>query len=165
MKPALLVVDIQNTWLEMNAGLRESMMERIPVVNEAIDLFRAKGLPVIAIYHTDLGSGPKVGTPPFKFHPDVRIDPADETIIKNYPNAFNKTNLGEVLRRRGCDAIILAGLSGSGCVLATCFGAVDLDIPAYLVKDGVAAPKPEHVRFAEEVCDTLSISALRQFLP
>jgi nicotinamidase-related amidase len=164
VKPALLVVDIQNAWLDMDAGLKESMMARIPVVNEAIGVFRGKGLPIIRIYHVDPATGPKPGTPAFEFDPDVRIEPSDELIVKNYPNAFNKTELEEVLRRSGCDTVILAGLSGSGCVLATYLGAVDRDIPAYLVKNAVAAPKEEHVRFAEEVCDTLSLKALRQFL-
>jgi nicotinamidase-related amidase len=165
MRPALLVIDIQNAWLDKDAGLRESMVARIPIVNETIRLFRSKGLPIIAVYHVDRETGPTECTTAFEFHPRVRVEPTDERIIKNYPNAFNRTKLGAVLERLGCDTVVLVGLSGSGCVLATYLGAVDRDLPAYLIKDGVAAPREEHVRFAEEVCDTLPLKALSQFLP
>lgn len=55
---------------------------------------------------------------------------------------------------------MIVGLSASGCVLATYFSAPDRDIRPYLLKGGVTSANEEHVRFAEDICDTLSLQAL-----
>jgi len=65
-----------------------------------------------------------------------------------------------MLQKQGCDTLVIVGLSASGCVLATYFGALDWEIRPYLLKGGVASHNEEHVRFAEEICDTLSLQEL-----
>jgi len=103
-------------------------------------------------------------TRPFEFSETIRIEDTDLRITKRFPNAFNKTDLGTVLQREGCDAVVIVGLSASGCALATCLGANDHDLRAFLVKDGVASHSEDHVRFAEEICDTLSVHAFDKTL-
>ncbi|MCU0861049.1 MAG: cysteine hydrolase [Methanomassiliicoccales archaeon] len=163
MKPALLVIDVQNAWLDSSRGLMASVEERAEEMNEAIDLFRSKGLPIIVVYHTD-EEGPAPGSQAFAFHPSIKVREEDATVVKNYPNAFNRTRLEAMLRERDCDTVMLVGLSASGCVLATYLGALDRDLSPYLVKDAVAGPREDLVRFAEEICDTLSLRAIAQFL-
>lgn len=134
-------------------------------INGAIATFREKDLPIIVVYHTDKGAGPEPGSKAFEFHPSINITAKDTKVVKNYPNAFNRTELETMLREQGCDTVFLAGLSGTGCVLATYIGAIDRDITPYLVRDAVAASREDLVRFAEEICDTLSLQAIRQFVP
>ena len=157
MKPALLVIDIQNAWLDGHQGLRESVEKRAKVINEAIEIFRGKRLPIIVVYHEDKKDGPRPGTKAFEFSPTINIQDADTKVTKNYPNAFNKTDLENILHKKGCDTVIITGLSAVGCALATYHGAIDLDLNPYFVRDGVAADTEEHVRFAEDICDTLSV--------
>jgi nicotinamidase-related amidase len=164
MRPALLVIDVQNEWLDQSKGLMTSVEARAEEINEAIAIFRTKGLPIFVIYHTDKGSGPAPGTQAFEFHPSIKIEPTDVRVVKNYPNAFNKTNLEHMLREAGCDTVLLTGLSATGCVLATYMGAIDRDLSPYLVRDAVAASREDLVRFVEEICDGLSLRAIRQLI-
>lgn len=164
MKPALLVIDVQNEWLSMSPGLKASLEQRLEVINAAIDLFRQKGLPIVRIYHVSKGVGPEPGTERFAFHPMVKISETDAQIIKNYPNAFNKTDLGEILAKEEVGVIVLCGLSATGCVMATFIGAVDRDLQPFLLKDGIADSREENVRFIEELFDHIGVSALNHFL-
>ena len=157
MKPALLVVDIQNVWLDDNAELKKSVEKRIDVINEAIGWFRRNGHPIVVVYHEDKEMGAVRGTKPFEFPQTVSIEETDMKVVKRYPNAFGKTELEAILRREGCDTVAIVGLSASGCALATYFGAKDYDLKPYLVQNGVASHIEEHVRFAEDVCDTVSV--------
>jgi nicotinamidase-related amidase len=164
MKPALLVIDIQNVWLDENKDLRMSVEKRIEVINEAIAWFRRNKRPIVAIYHEDKDVASLPGTKPFEFPKTIRINETDIKITKRYPSAFGKTELEAVLRKKGCDTLVIAWLSASGCVLATYFGAMDCDFRPYLVQGGVASHSEEHVRFAEEICETLNVHAIDQLL-
>ncbi|TFG56934.1 MAG: cysteine hydrolase [Methanomassiliicoccus sp.] len=164
MRPALLVIDIQNKWLDSSPGLKTCMERRVEVVNSAIALFRKKGLPIIRVYHVDKEEGPFPDTEEFEFPPSIQILENDTRVIKNYPNAFNKTELGEFLAQSKIDVLVLCGLSATGCVMATYIGAMDRDLHPFLLRDGVAAGSEELIRFAEEIFETLSVEALRQVL-
>jgi len=164
LRPALLVIDIQNKWLRSSPGLRASLEQRIDVINSAIALFRKKGLPIIRVYHVDKAEGPLPDTEEFDFLPSIEIAETDTRVIKNYPNAFNRTELADILALRKIDVVILCGLSATGCVLATYVGAEDNNLHPFLLRDGVAAGSEQHVRFAEEIFETLSVGALTQVL-
>ena len=73
IKPALLVIDIQNAYLPyMDEKDKKMGME---VINYFIALFRANGYPVIRVYHTDPKSGPKPDSEAFEFPKTVAILP------------------------------------------------------------------------------------------
>ncbi len=61
MKPALLVIDVQNDFFKVSQSCAESLKSAIEYINEAIALLRKKNLPIIVIQHKseerDLGSG------------------------------------------------------------------------------------------------------------
>ena len=164
MKPALLVVDVQNAWLDENKNLKASVEKRIDTINQAIRWFRKKKLPIIVIYHEDKGYGAVAGSKPFRFLETVEVMDKDIRITKRYPNSFCKTGLRAILEKNGCDTVVIEGLSGSGCVLATAFGALDHDLTPYLVKDGVASHSEEHVRFAEEIVGTVKVGSFDRTL-
>jgi nicotinamidase-related amidase len=158
------VIDIQNKWLSSSPGLRASLEQRIDVINSAIALFRKKGQPIIRVYHVDKAEGPLPDTEEFDFLPSIEIAETDTRVIKNYPNAFNRTELADILALGKIDVVVLCGLSATGCVMATYVGAEDHDLHPYLLRDGVAAGSEQHVRFAEEIFETLSVGALAQVL-
>lgn len=163
MKPALFVQDIQNFWLyepDSNQGLRRSVEKRLDVINAAIDLFRKRGLPVIVGYTLDEEQGLVPGSKSFEVPEAVHVKKTDPWVTKLHANAFASSELGAILKKEGCDTILIVGLSASGCVLATFFSAPDWDIRPYLLKGGVASADERHVAFAEEICDTLSIEDL-----
>jgi nicotinamidase-related amidase len=164
MKPALIVLDIQNVWLDDSKELKRSVEERLGVINATIGWFRRNKLPIVVVYHEEEKMGLVPGIHAFEVPPSVDVEESDVRVVKRYPNAFGKTGLDAVLRKQGCDTVVIEGLSASGCVLATYFGAMDHDFTPYIVKNGVASNVADHVRFAEEVCDTTSVDSLDKLL-
>ena len=164
MKPALLVVDVQNGWMNMSQGLRASVDRHMGAMNDAITIFRKRGAPIVLSHHSYDEKGMVAGTPAFEYLPEVRIESTDTMVIKRYMNAFNKTDLEAILREKGCDTVIIAGLSALHCVLSTYLGAYDRDLTPYLVRNGVAGPDEDSVSTVERICDTLSLRAITQML-
>lgn len=164
MKPALLVIDIQNAWLNDSAELKESVNRRLEVINASIKWFRQREYPIVAVYHESSDGKVAPGTDAFEFTSAVEIEKKDLRITKHHANSFKKTGLDMILRRMGCDAVLIAGLSASGCALATYFGAEDCDFCAYMVKGGVASHDEGHIRFAEEICETLGVEEFERRL-
>lgn len=167
MKPALFVQDIQNAWLydpDSNQDLKKSLEKRLDLINETIAWFRKRKLPVIVGYTEDPDKGPVPGTKSYEVPSSLRVRESDPKVAKRHANAFANPKLGDLLRKEGCDTVVIVGLSASGCVLATFFGAPDCGMRPYIVKGGVASHKEEHVRFAEEICDTITLPELEATL-
>ena len=162
IKPALLVIDIQNAFLPyMDEKDKKMGMEGI---NYFIALFRAKGFPVIRVYHTDPNSGPKPDSEEFAFPKTVAILPDDPMIVKNHPSAFKKTELDKLLKAKGCNTLFLCGLSAVGCVLATYHGAQDLDYEAFMLKDALISHDAALTKAVQEICKTIDYYALKLVL-
>jgi nicotinamidase-related amidase len=164
IKPALLVIDAQNGWLELSAGLKKSVNEHVINMSNAISIFRMAGAPIIFTYHAYEDRGIVAGTQAFELFPTVEAKTNDGVVVKTHQNAFNKTELESLIRDKGCDTVILVGLSALHCVLATYFGAYDHNLAPYLARGAVAAPDEESVQIAEKICDTLSLRAIAQIL-
>jgi nicotinamidase-related amidase len=164
MKPALLVIDIQNAWLDENKDLKKSVERRIGTINQSIRWFRKKKLPIIVIQHEDKKHGVICGSRPFACIDALDIRDDDLKITKRYPNSFCKTKLNAVLRKSRCDTVVIVGLSASGCALATAFGGLDHDLNSYFVKNGVASHSEDHVRVAEEICGTVKVGSFNKAL-
>lgn len=161
-KPALLVLDIQKQfipWME-----QDGLEMRYAYINYAIGLFRKAELPIIKIYHTTPGEGPKEGTPEFEFVDDIQIKEEDTKVVKNFGNAFKNTDLDKILKEKDVNTIFVVGLSGTGCVLATYFGGVDKDYSTHLIKGAIISPKAEHTEAVEESQGALSIKAVALLL-
>jgi nicotinamidase-related amidase len=162
MKPALVVMDVQNVWLPyMDEQDKKVGMEHI---NWAIALFRDNGFPVIRVYHTDPENGPAPGTEAFEFPKTVAIRDDDPKIVKNYGNAFKKTELDKVLREKGVNTVFLVGLSAVGCVLATYHGADDLDYNVFMVKHALISHDAALTKSVYDICANISPSALKLLL-
>lgn len=163
MKPALLVQDIQNIWLYeagSNQDLRRSVEKHLHVINRTIDWFRKKNLPIIVGYTLDEEQGLVPGTRSYEVPKSVHVKETDLKATKRFASAFGNPELGAMLKSEGCDALVIVGLSASGCVLATYFSAFDWGLTPFVVQGGIASHKEEHVRFAEEICDTVSVDSL-----
>jgi nicotinamidase-related amidase len=162
MKPALVVIDIQNAWLpQMDEKDKKVGMEHI---NWAINLFRDNGFPVIRVYHTEPGEGPAPGTEAFEFPKTVAIRDDDPKIVKNYGSAFKKTDLDKVLREKGVNTVFLVGLSAVGCVLATYFSADDLDYNVFMVKHALISHDAALTKSIYDICANISPAALKLLL-
>ena len=162
LKPALLVIDIQNQYLPYMS--EEDKKFGLEMINAAIGLFRQYDCPVIRVYHTDPQGGPTPDTEPFEFPASIKIKPEDPRIIKNYPSAFKKTELENILHEKGCNTLYLCGLSAVGCVLATYHSALDLDFNVFMVKDAIISHKSEYTDFIEEIKETVGLHTVKIML-
>jgi nicotinamidase-related amidase len=162
MKPALLVIDIQNAYLPR---MDEKDVERgMKVINFVISLFHDNGFPVIRIYHTHPQSGPAVDSEAFEYPKTTIVKPDDPRVIKNFPNAFKKTNLDSLLKEKNVNTLFLCGLSATGCVLATYHGALDLDYNMFMVKDALISADAAATRDVENICQTVDYWSLKLLL-
>jgi len=162
LKPALLVIDIQNEYLQyMSEDDKKLALE---MINGAIWLFRQHNLPVIRVYHTDPQWGPKPDSEAFEFPASIMVTKDDPRVIKNYPSSFKKTDLEKILREKGCNTVFLCGLSAVGCVLATYFSANDLDFNTFMVQDALLSQSSTYTNFVEEICNSVNFTTLKLLL-
>ena len=162
MRPVLLVIDIQNEFLPMIPD-RERQLG-LKMINAAIWLFRKHGFPIIRVYHTDPGYGPKPDSEAFQFPKSVIIKPEDAKIIKNYPNAFKKTELDNILQKKNANTLFLCGLSAVGCVLASYFGGKDLDYHTFMIKNAIMSHNSKFTYSIQEIFDAVGFEALMVML-
>lgn len=162
IKPALLVIDIQNAYL---SGMAQREKEiALLNINYYIQLFRNQGCPVIRIYHYSKQFGPEQGTDQFEFPSSVLIKPDDPKVIKTYPDGFNKTDLNKVLKEKECNTVFLCGLSAVGCVLATWIGAQNNDYKAFLIKDAIMSHNEEYTNNIEAMFDAVGSDVISLIL-
>jgi nicotinamidase-related amidase len=153
IKPALLVIDIQNAYLSGMAQ-REKEIAMLNI-NYYIQLFRSHGFPIIRIYNYSKEFGPEQNTEQFEFPSSVLIKSDDPKIIKTYSDGFNKTDLSKVLNEKGCNTVFLCGLSAVGCVLATWIGAQNNDLKAFIIKDAIMSHNADYTNNIEAMFDAV----------
>lgn len=155
---ALLIVDVQRDFLPGGRLAVARGDEVVPVLNDYIARFRARGLPVFASrdWHPadhrsfEPHGGPwpvhcvagEVGAefaPGLELPPDVAviskaIDRAEEAY-----SAFQGTDLAERLARAGVRRVFVGGLATDYCVLNTVLDARRLGFEAIVLEDAVRA--------------------------
>ncbi len=154
----MVVIDVQNKWLPMmDEKGRDSSLS---LINAVMKFFRYHGYPVIVVYHSSPERGPAPGSEDFIYPVSIEIAEGDLKITKSFSNAFKQTELNKILQERKCNTLFLCGLSAVGCVLATYFGAQDLDYGVFMIKDALLSHDAEYTRFVEEMSNTIGASAL-----
>jgi nicotinamidase-related amidase len=164
MKPALLVIDVQNEFFNLNQGCSDSPKSAIEYINAAIDLFRKKNFPIVVIQHKDEKQGLVPGNTGFDVPQNVKLAPQDIRIVKTHGSSFTKTGLAEKLKELGVDTVIVSGFCAEFCVLSTYRGAEDFDFKPIILKGSLASDNAEHIRFVEEISETISFGALKTLL-
>ncbi|MFO7844372.1 MAG: isochorismatase family protein [Bacteroidales bacterium] len=162
LKPVLLVMDVQQVYLDMmDTADKEQAFDYI---NAAIWLFDKYDLPIIRVYHQDKRRGPDENSEAFKFAKEINIKDDYPMIIKHYGNAFNQTNLDQILNEKEVNTVFLCGLSATGCVLSTYVGAEDCDYDVFMIENALLSPNAEHTDFIEEIKRSVSFDMLNFLL-
>lgn len=158
------MIDVQNGWLGFSEGLKRSVDLYFGNMTMAISIFRKANAPIIFTFHSYSERAIVPGTQEFNLLPNIVIDSSDEKVVKTHQNAFIKTELARIIRDKGCDTVVIIGLSALNCVLSTYLAAYDEGFFPYLVRGAVAGPNEESVQIIEKICDTLSLRAISQIL-
>ena len=162
IKPALLIIDIQNVYLSMVPEREKEVA--MTYINGLIELFRSNGYPIIRIYALDEESGPKPGSEQFEYPTSVLIKDEDSKVIKTYGDGFNKTDLDKIIKEKGSNTLFLCGLSAVGCVLATLIGAQDHDYKAFIVKNAIMSHNSDYTNQIEDMFDAVGYDIVQLIL-
>jgi nicotinamidase-related amidase len=163
MSVALLIIDMQRG--AYGGTSRASMDSASETINQALELFRARGFPVVWVQDVSGRDVQQVRDEPFDCIDALKPLAEEARISKRYWNTFNKTDCLELLRSRAVDTVIISGYCAECCVLSTYRGAMDADLTPLILRDGIASGDEENLAFVERISDTVSLSALRSFLP
>lgn len=87
-----------------------------------------------------------------EYHPDLQMQQGDLEAHQHWvASGFANTDLDLLLRSRGIDHVVLAGVRANTCVEATGRYAVELGYHATLIKDAIAAFSADEMRSTIEV--------------
>ncbi len=137
---ALIIIDVQKgfdepVWGERNNPQAEDNIARL------LEAWRTHGRPVFHIQHMSLSpTSPLNPNHPGNTIKDALQPRAGEPLIqKNVNSAFIGTDLEQQLCVRGCNSLVIVGLTAPHCVSTTTRMAGNLGFETYLVSDATAA--------------------------
>jgi nicotinamidase-related amidase len=162
MNFGLLIIDMQKAFYV--GSDKESMDHASEYINYTIELFRKNGNKIIWIQDEDKSDGVIRGTEGFEIIEGLKPLNYEKVIVKEYGNAFNKTDLQEYLLTNKITTIIITGYCAEYCVLSTYIGAKDNDITPIILKNAISSGNNEHIRFVEEITDTITVNILEKLL-
>ncbi len=156
--PALIVIDVQKAFIPMVEEREKSIA--VYMINDYINMFRKRGLPVIFVLHSAEEYGLVPGVPQYEFIDEIPIQDGDIKVTKTYGNAFTKTELDKILKEKGINTLFLCGLSSVGCVLATWFGAKDYDYKAFLLNNALMSHDAQYTKQIATIFGALEMEAV-----
>ena len=144
---ALLVVDVQTGFVRGNHE-RDAV---VATIGSVVDKERRERVPVIWVQHSDEGT--KKGSDDWQIVSELSPDDADPHVEKLYGDAFEDTDLEDVLSGLGVGRLVVVGAQTDACIRSTLHGAFVRGYDATLVSDAHTtedqtpwgAPPPDQV--------------------
>ena len=158
MKPAIIIIDMENDFFRENPILRKKRSVLIKNINNLISYARKRRSPIIWIrqeFKPDLSDAylfmkktrRKItikGTVGAEILDELKKAAKDVIIVKNRYSAFFKTRLERLLNDIKADTLILAGINTHACVRMTAIDAYQRDFKIILAKDCIASWDKKH---------------------
>jgi nicotinamidase-related amidase len=144
---ALLVLDVQNG-VVAEAHARDVVVANI---GSLVDRARSAGVPVVWVQHAD--DQLERGSEAWQLVPELARQASEPLVHKSFSDAFEATDLADVLARASVGRIVVAGAQTDECIRSTIHGAFVRGYDVTLVGDahttedltGWGAPPPEMV--------------------
>ncbi|MEM7694063.1 MAG: isochorismatase family protein [Pseudomonadota bacterium] len=153
-RPAVILIDFANAYFDEKSPLYggEGCASALKHAIRLSEGARAAKIPVIfteVVYQPGGADGGaffakvpalscfEVGRETQKLEPGLTVGPDDLVISKQYPSAFFATSLASTLHFAKIDTVLLAGVTTSGCVRATCVDAISHGFVTIVVSDAV----------------------------
>jgi nicotinamidase-related amidase len=139
-RPALVVVDMSVGFTDPESPLACDLEEVVDAVGLLLAAARRAGVPVLytTVAYDEEGRGRaaafiekvpalltlEAGSRWVEIDPRIAPEPGEPVLRKLHASAFFETELAGLLAASGCDSVIVAGASTSGCVRATAVDAL-----------------------------------------
>ena len=157
MKPALLLVDLQNDYLRAER-LVPAAGEITARAAALLDLWRGAGAPVFHVWTSVSREADRrmphwvraerwicvEGTQGHAPPPALLPRPPEAVVHKTFFSAFGTGELERLLRAADCDAVVIAGVHEHGCVRATALDAYQAGFAVWIAEDAVGSDDPLH---------------------
>lgn len=149
-KPALILIDFVRAYFDQDCPLYADVEDALQSAVRVRAAARSADIPVIytnVVYHESMRDAGrfyekvkalcvfKAGSQWGAWMDDLRPAVDEIVISKQYPSAFFGTSLAATLTAMGIDCVLLAGLSTSGCVRASCVDACSNGFTTFVIKD------------------------------
>ncbi|HWK63096.1 MAG TPA: isochorismatase family protein [Eoetvoesiella sp.] len=185
VRPGLIVVDIIRAFTNPDMPLGSNMDDEIVATNRLIDASREASVPIFftttAYDDASLKDGGvwvlkqkgaatlRSGTAAVELDPRLRHLPGDSILVKKYASCFFGTDLLSRLVSNGCDTLLIAGCTTSGCVRGTAVDAVQNGFRPVVVAEAVgdrseAAHKQSLFDLQAKYCDVVTLAEALDYL-
>jgi nicotinamidase-related amidase len=144
---ALMVIDVQKG-VVADAHQRDVVVANIGTL---VDNAREGGVPVVWVQHND--EGLERGSDAWEYVPELTRLQSESLVHKSFGDAFEDTDLEEVLAKAGVGRLVVTGAETDACIRCTIHGAFVRGYDVTLVGDAHTtgdrsawgAPSPEEV--------------------
>jgi nicotinamidase-related amidase len=141
MNNCLILVDLQNDYFPGGAmelvGIKSAAENAQILLNE----FRKTKAPVIHIRHISAHPGATFFLPEtdgVNINQMVTPERNETVVVKNYPNGFRNTSLGEILKNGNINNLVICGAMSHMCIDATTRAAFDSGFNCVVAEDACA---------------------------
>src|SRR5215472_541980 len=169
MKPAIVVIDVQNEYFAPHG--KWVLPEGEPAlahINELLTAACTVDVPIIAVRHEQADAGSSIfvrGSIGAQIHPELRLLPADIQITKHFPGSFTETTLGTELKQREIDTLVICGYMTQLCCDTTTRQADERGYTVWFTADGTAARslKRDGVTISYQQIQETTLAIMTQF--
>lgn len=148
---ALLVIDVQDSFKVGPRWARRSNPGFEENVDRLVQAWRAAGLLVIFVLHTDEDEAFATTSPHFKLMDFLSPRPGEPVLVKTTRNAFTSTDLQALLRERGVRRLAITGIQTEQCCETTARLAADLGYDVDFVTAATLTFPIPHPELPEEL--------------
>lgn len=184
--PALILIDFVQAYFDSECPLYADVSDALKSAVTIREAARKASIPVIytcVVYHESMVNAGrfyektkpltvfKEGSKWGNWTKDLSPSPEELVISKQYPSAFFGTSLAATLTALGVDSVLLAGLTTSGCVRASCVDACSNGFTTFVIEDacGDRHPAPHkanlfdmQAKYAEVINEESTVKYLLQ---
>mgnify|MGYP001180659906 CR=1 FL=1 len=165
MKRALVVIDVQESFLQQEIWAASSHPKIVESVQRLVEHAREQGDLVVWVLHAAPGSGtvfdPALGF--VRLMDGLHARDGEPVVTKSSHNAFTTTNLQQILTRQGVREVVVCGIRTEQCCETTARVASDLGYEVTFVVDATATTPIPHWKapanrpLAEILADPLTL--------
>lgn len=113
-KTALLVIDVQNILVSEKPFAVNEIIQNIKTL---ITASRENNIEVIYVQHCGKeGSGIEKNSIGWQIYDEIKPNPDEKVILKNYNSSFKETDLYDYLKTQEIDELIITGMQTEYCI-------------------------------------------------